>query len=517
MAIVPSLDLRAVDKSASSDAQLAHLATEQGLIGAILASFIYEEGKVCDLFGDSLKPEHFLEPFHGRFYRKLMLMHADGLHAVERLGDLFRKDPAWVELGGMRYVADMIDRAPPSSAATDLAAIVVERFNRRRLKDLAAHIADLADNDSEKGPAEIVDAIEAEVLEIQRSDTRLELTSLDAAADRVMARMVDKTSTVGLDLGLKAIRDITGPWFPSEVVVIGGRPGMGKSALVSNLALRWAAPTFWRSLEHREGDDALSAPRQIPEPVGVIFISEMTEEQMARRMISDIGFALYGVAFPTYQAIRNQRVNSDQEPMMANARETLRGWPIDMIKRTGLKPSQVRSMARRRRAEWARKGLRLGAVVVDHVGLMEADGKAQNRYESQTRVSVELKGLGDDLGCPVVELIQLGRGVDSREDKRPQLSDLKDSGAFEQDADVVLFPFRDSYYAEREKDLPEGSPSSKESEAWATQDARRRSKWTEIIPGKVREGSAAFATKIYTEIAHNAYRDREPPLKGLFD
>jgi replicative DNA helicase len=355
---------------------------------------------------------------------------------------------------------------------------------------------------------------------MQRADAKLAFTSIVEAADAVTDYLDDRTAGQGVQFGIGAMHELTGPMMAGELFLVAGRPGMGKSVLGTNIALRVAAPLWWREQEFSDNLDAFSAGEAInaryhlglPESAGVMEINgEMSGGQMMRRHYADIGFAMFGDRFPSYKDIRLKHVSTEQRAMVDEVKAAVRDWPLVMVKRSGLKVSQLRSMARRQTAKWLRDGVKPGLLILDHVGLLRPEGRTTGRYEAQTEIAIGLHQLADDLGLPILALVQMNREAEKRDNKRPQLSDLRDSGGWEENADVVIFPFREAYYALRE-DAPDDNKNA--GADWATWDARCRSKAMEIIPGKVREGGAGKPQTIWCDVAWNALRPTEPRAKG---
>ncbi len=178
---------------------------------------------------------------------------------------------------------------------------------------------------------------------------------------------------------------------------------------------------------------------------------------------------------------------------------------MTMLRRR-LKMSELRSLARRQASEWHRKGVSLSALIIDHVGLVKPDGGRMDRYEAQTEISNGLKELAEELQCVVIGLNQMNRENEKREDKRPQLSDLRDSGSWEQDADFVIGFYREAYYAQRQ-------PEPKKDLEWDAWDRARKSRTIEAIVLKAREGECGTAM-LWGDVARNAIRGAEP--KGWF-
>lgn len=236
--------------------------------------------------------------------------------------------------------------------------------------------------------------------------------------------------------------------------------------------------------------------------LGVIQINgEMTPDQMTRRHLTDIVFDRWQFQGPKYSDIRKRNVTHDQMQMLYWAHEQLSALPIEMMKKPGLRLRQLRSIVRRQTAEWSRRSIPLGAVFIDHVGLLRTDVR-MDRYEAQTEISNGLKELADELQCVVIGLNQLNRETEKREDKRPQLADLRDSGSWEQDADFVIGFYREAYYALRQPE-PKGDLN------WAEWDRARKSRTVEAIVLKAREG-ACGTVALWADVDRNAIRGAPP-------
>lgn len=248
--------------------------------------------------------------------------------------------------------------------------------------------------------------------------------------------------------------------------------------------------------------------------VGVIEInSEMTTAQMMRRHLTDLCFDRHGSASPFYKDIRRRQISPAQRRMLEQAAQDISAMPLAMVKRTGLTLSSARSLIRRQRAAWAQQGITLGLVTIDHVGLLSADGGGRDRYSDQTAIAIGSKQLADDLGIPVIALVQLNRQVEQRDNKRPTLADLRDSGAWEENADTVIGVFREAYYANKEPEPKAGASGSATELKWDEWDRKRKSRAIDAMLLKVREGEEGVAT-LWASIGHNAIRSSDPNDNG---
>ena len=506
MSMTPALNLRG--EGATQDPPYS-LKAEQALLGALL----YDVDAFWSL-PPGLSKAHFFEPFHGRLFDEITSAIREGRFVdIVTFSEEFRSIAAFRELGGLKYRADLVDAAPPASHARGFGDALIELHHRRTLMEIGRRlVAEAAEiSASEGGSASLIAGLESDLLGLAQSNRKLELTDATSAADEVLRWVDDREGPAGVVTGMPNLDLQLGPLLPGDLILVGGRPSMGKSMVACSIALRVAAPAFWLERERAEifGDAHLS--QRPPEPMGVIELNgEMSVAQMARRHIADIGFTLYGERFPSFKAMRNRAVTFEQRQMMNEAAAVFRTMPIMLLKKTGLKLSELRSIVRRQAAVWLRQGIRVGLVVGDHAGLFQTEGRFTSLYDQQTQLAIGSKELADELGCAFMVLKQLSREVEKRDDKRPQLSDLRDSGAWEENADAVLFPYRDAYYARNEK-----APDDKDLAAYDTWDKRRKSKTIEVAIAKLREGEAGNTVELWGGLAWNAVRPVEPPFGDL--
>jgi replicative DNA helicase len=197
------------------------------------------------------------------------------------------------------------------------------------------------------------------------------------------------------------------------------------------------------------------------------------------------------------------------------AKRIFDGIPMRQIKRTGMKLSALRSLARREASLLARQGVKLGLLTFDHVGLLAPDGRTNGDYEAQSQIARGMKELAGELGVPVLALIQLSRKVEERDDKRPQQSDLRASGQWEENADTIMLAYREAYYAQKEREpVDNGAPGAMVK--WADWDRRRKSTDLELILAKTRDGEGGDV-RLWTKVGHHAVRGIEPRDANAFD
>ncbi|MCC4295836.1 replicative DNA helicase [Brevundimonas aurantiaca] len=481
------------DEAQAARAVPSNIEAEQALLGCVM----FDNEVFYRL--DRLDPGQFYEPFHQRLWGAIASNIASGMLAEPTtLMDRFKTDPAFEEFGGLRYLADLVDRAPPSGNAPSYARSIIDNALRRQISILGDALRSEAP-DPDEDPRDIIGKAESSLLAMQVSNRETRLVSAGEASSRVLAELdAPKEERGGIRTGLEPLDQMLGPLLPGDLALLMGRPSMGKSAAAECIAINIAAPGW---AEYINKADMMPEATQ-----GVIQINgEMSPEQMVRRHLTDIAFSAWMGDGPKYSDIRKGEINYDQRQMLGRADEVLRRMPMTMLRRR-LKMSELRSLARRQAAEWHRKGVSLSALIIDHVGLVKPDGGRMDRYEAQTEISNGLKELAEELQCVVIGLNQMNRENEKREDKRPQLSDLRDSGSWEQDADFVIGFYREAYYAQRQ-------PEPKKDLEWDAWDRARKSRTIEAIVLKAREGECGTAM-LWGDVARNAIRGAEP--KGWF-
>lgn len=445
---------------------------------AVLGIALYDNEAIHVMEG--LGPDHFHEPAHGRIWATITDLLAKGMMADPiMVSGRMTSDQALTEFGGIGFLADLVDQAPPSSSAATFAREIIQLAQRRDLIKLAEQVIENARQDEDA--LRSIGLAEAGLLAMQVKSRPLELITASQASAKVLADLdAPEEARTGIKTGIEALDEALGPLLPGNLLLLMGRPSMGKSAAAECIALNIAASGH-----------------------GVIQINgEMSPEEMTQRHLTDICQARWGYRGPEYRDIRRRRIGHTQREMLQKAHGALEGLPLAMLKRPGLKLSQLRSIARRQAAAWARKGVTLGALIVDHVGLLHPDQSLRDRYADQTVVSNAMKELADELQCVVIGLNQMNRQNENRDDKRPQLSDLRDSGSWEQDADFVIGWYREAYYAQRQTE-------PKKEEEIGTWLNAKASKKVEAIILKARAGEC-LTVNLWGDVARNAIRSQAP-------
>ena len=348
---------------------------------------------------------------------------ADVITVFEHLQSLGKAE----EVGGLVYLNSLAQYVPSASNIRRYGEIVRERAILRKLVTASDEIATTAFSPQGKAVAQILDEAEQKIFHIGEEGSRMKqgFQSMDALVvdllDRVEEMSQNPNDITGVPTGFYDFDRMTSGLQPGDLIVLAARPSMGKTALAINIA------------ENVAVNEGL--------PVAV-FSMEMGASQLAIRIVGSIGRIDQG-------HLRTGKLSDDEWPRLTEAIEKLRNISLHIDETPGLTPSELRANARR----LARQCGKLGLIVVDYLQLMSgSSGDGDNRATELGEISRGLKMLAKELQCPVIALSQLNRGVEQRTDKRPMMSDLRESGAIEQDADVIMFIYRDDYYNKDSKE-----------------------------------------------------------------
>ena len=465
MTVVPTLDLSSAEPHPHHAP--ANIEAEQALLGAVLF-----DNAAYERLSDQLQARHFYEPFHQRLFaameeyiRKAQL--AEPIVLMER----FKQDPAFQELGGLRYLADLVDRAPPAANAADYGRLVYDLALRRDLIRIGGEIALAANTDQEKTAKDQIEFAEQSLYtlaETGQSSTGFVsfAEALHGAVDMAAEAYSRDGGLSGISSGLADLDKMIGGLHPSDLVILAGRPSMGKSALAANIAFHVARNYAYDILP--DGSKKTSSGGVV-----AFYSLEMSAEQLAMRILAEAS----GV--PS-DRLRKGEINASEFGQVRDAALEIQQAPLYFDDTGGLSLAKLTARARRLKRQ---SGLDL--IVVDYLQLVTAGegSRIDNRVQEVSMITQGLKALAKELEVPVIALSQLSRQVESREDKRPQLSDLRESGSIEQDADMVWFVYRESYYLGRAEPR-EGTPEHLQ---WQ-EDMDRVQGMAEVIIGKQRHG-----------------------------
>ncbi|MEM0946831.1 MAG: replicative DNA helicase [Pseudomonadota bacterium] len=455
--------------AADTDAgQIPHnIEAEQQLLGAILTNNdLYD--RVAQIIDDS----HFYEPVHARIWEVAAArISKNALASPVTLKAFLEEDEGLKELGGPAYLARLAGAAIASFAARDYAQMIYDLAIRRKLIDLGQDIADKAARvEVASEPKEqIVEAEQALYKLGEQGQTTQGFQSfLKAVTDAVNvanAAYQRDGGLAGLSTGLADMDKKLGGLHRSDLLILAGRPSMGKTSLATNIAFNIAKA-------YKRGQKPDGSTGAVQGGCVGFFSLEMSAEQLAARVLSEAS------EVPSEQ-IRRGDMTEAEFRRFVEAAKTLEACPLYIDDTPALPISQLAARARRLKREHG-----LDALFVDYLQLVRPASAKDSRVNEVSEITQGLKAIAKELDIPVVALSQLSRQVEARDDKRPQLSDLRESGSIEQDADVVMFVFREEYYAEREK--PSDDALDKMTD-WQERMARLHGK-AEVIIGKQRHG-----------------------------
>ncbi len=442
-----------------------HVEAEQQLLGAILTN-----NDVYDRIASIIKPEHFYEPVHARIYEiATARIQKNALASPVTLKAFMEDDEGLKELGGPAYLARLAGAAISSFAARDYAQMIYDLAIRRELIRLGSEIsAKAARVDVDSEPREqIVEAEQALYQLAEQGQTESGFQSfLKAVTDAVQvanAAYQREGGLAGLATGLTELDKKLGGLHRSDLLILAGRPSMGKTSLATNIAFNIAKA-------YRKGTLPDGSQGAVDGGVVGFFSLEMSAEQLAGRILSEASEI-------SSHKIRQGDMDESEFRRFVEAAKALEACPLFIDDTAAIPIAQLAARARRLKRTHG-----LDLLIVDYLQLVR--GTSDNRVQEIGEISMGLKAIAKELDIPVIALSQLSRQVESREDKRPQLSDLRESGSIEQDADVVMFVYRGEYYKEREK------PDDDNLEAvakWQDDMARLHGR-AEVIIGKQRHG-----------------------------
>lgn len=392
---------------------------EQSVLGGLLL-----DNSAWDRAGDLLNDSDFYRYEHRLIYGAIGALingtkPADVITVFEQLQMLGKAE----ECGGLVYLNALAQSVPSAANLRRYAEIVRERAVLRKLVQASDEIATAAFNPQGRQVSEILDEAEGKIFRIGEEGSRSKQGFL--SMDQLVVQLIDRVNELhengaeevtGVRTGFYDLDRMTAGLQPGDLIVLAARPSMGKTAFALNIG------------EHVAVNEGL--------PV-VVFSMEMGASQLALRMVGSLGRI-------DQSNLRTGRLRDDEWGRLSEAVEKLGKVSMYIDETPGLTPTEVRARARRQ----ARQCGQLGLIIIDYLQLMSGSGggSEENRATVLGEISRGMKGLAKELKCPVIALSQLNRSVETRTDKRPMMSDLRESGAIEQDADVIMFIYRDDYY-----------------------------------------------------------------------
>ena len=459
--------LKAVGEDQASEPLPHNIEAEQQLLGAILTN-----NDTYDRVASVINETHFYDPVHARIYEVAASRIAkNALASPVTLKAFLEDDPGLKELGGPAYLVRLAGAAISSFAARDYAQMIYDLAIRRSLMDLGRDIASKAAKvDVASEPKEqIVEAEQALYKLAEAGQTTQGFQSfLKAVTDAVNvanAAYQRDGGLAGVSTGLTDMDKKLGGLHKSDLLILAGRPSMGKTSLATNVAFNIAKA-------YKKGKLPDGTEGAVNGGVVGFYSLEMSSEQLAARILSE------AAEVPSEQ-IRRGDMTEAEFRRFVEAAKSLEACPLYIDDTPALPISQLAARARRLKREHG-----LDVLIVDYLQLVRPASAKDSRVNEVSEITQGLKAIAKELDIPVIALSQLSRQVENREDKRPQLSDLRESGSIEQDADVVMFVFREEYYKEREK------PGDHDLEAmgkWQEEMERLHGR-AEVIIGKQRHG-----------------------------
>ena len=440
---------------------------EQQLLGAILTN-----NDLFDRVAQILRAEHFSDPVHARIFETAAARIAkNNLASPVTLKAFLEDDAGLAELGGPAYLMRLAGAAISSFAVRDYAEMIYDLAIRRELIDVGNEIAAKAARvEVQSEPKEqIVEAEQKLYALAEQGQTEQGFQSfLTAVTDAVKvanAAYQREGGLAGVSTGLIDMDKKLGGLHRSDLLILAGRPSMGKTSLATNVAFNIARA-------YKKGITSSGEEGAVDGGVVGFFSLEMSAEQLASRILSEVA------EIPSNQIRRGDFTEGEFRRIVDAAKE-LEAAPLFIDDTPALPISQLAARARRLKRTHG-----LDALFVDYLQLVRGTGRSENRVNEISEITMGLKAIAKELDIPVVALSQLSRQVENREDKRPQLSDLRESGSIEQDADVVMFVFREEYYKEREKP---GDHELDKMAIWQEEMERLHGK-AEVVIGKQRHG-----------------------------
>lgn len=467
---------------------------EQALLGALLI-----DNRLVEDVQLLLKPAHFSEDIHARIYAAILLTVDRNLVANPiTLKPKFEADPALAQLGGVGYLVTLSANSAALIGARDFARQIYDLAVLRELIRVGRSMVEQAmDTSHDLAPeAQVQDA----ELALYKVAEQGQVGGGAVAFGDALAKAVESIDRArrsggglsGVTTGLTALNNAIGGLHKSDLLILAGRPGMGKTALATNIAFAAAQRALIDKRHNVEEQQRIGA--------GVAFFSlEMSADQLAGRVLAEQS-QISG------EDLRKGKIDARQFDRLVDASREIEEIPLYIDDTPGLTIAALRTRARR-----LKRQRQIGLIVVDYLQLLQGSGRSNeaNRVQELSEITRGLKTLAKELNVPVLALSQLSRAVEQREDKRPQLADLRESGSIEQDADIVLFVYREEYYHGQKKP-EEGSDKFVK---WMEKGERVRGR-AEVLIAKQRHGATGTIEvrfiKDYTKFTDLTDEDRLP-------
>ena len=453
-----------------------NIEAEQTILGSILAN-----NEIFDEITDQLDENYFFDPIHQKVYKIISNLISKGLLANPvTIKNFFNSKEELVEIGGVDYLIKLTKVSTTKNQIKYYSQLLSDLYIRRQLINISEETLEESKNkDLEISGTNILENTERKLFEIaergefQRSFVTFK-DALKETIDMATAAYKNDQGIVGVPSGLTDLDDRLGGLHKQDLIIIAGRPSMGKTALATNIA-------FNASLNIKKNNLKTSV---------AFFSLEMSSEQLSTRILAEQSRI-------KSNDIRRGKINQDDFERFIEASKNLEMLPLHIDDTPAITISALSNRARRLKRK---EGLDL--IVIDYIQLMKSSGyRNEGRVLEIAEITQGLKALAKELEVPVLALSQLSRQVEQREDKKPQLSDLRESGSIEQDADVVMFVFREQYYLEKQ----EPKPGTAEHVEWQEKMSQIHNE-AEIIIGKQRHGPTGVI-KLEFESAFTKFKD----------
>ena len=464
-------------KSISKEIKLpSNIEAEQALIGSVLVN-----NDIVDEIASILSGKEFYDPLHSKIYEFIEKLHNKGMIANPiTLKNAFENEDSLSEVGGVEYLVKLTRFSSSVRQCIDYAKIIHEKFVKRELVKISENLTeDSLDESLEKTGDDIIQDTEKLLFDLAERGTFSQSFShfgkaLDQTLEMATNAMKNDQGLVGVPTGLTDLDERLGGLHKSDLVIIAGRPSMGKTALATNIAFHAAKKN---SNENRKS-------------VVAFFSLEMSSEQLSTRIVSEQSKI-------KSNDIRRGKITEEEMNRLIETSRSIHELPMLIDETPAITISTLSNRARR-----IKRLFGLDLIVIDYIQLMSASSKRYDgRVQEISEITQGLKALAKELNVPVLALSQLSRAAEQRDDKRPQLSDLRESGSIEQDADVVMFVYREEYYLERKEPKPGGIEyaewQSKMNEVLGSAD---------IIIGKQRHGPTGNV-KVEFEAIYTKFKD----------
>ena len=437
-----------------------NIEAEQALLAALLTS-----NSVYERISDFLKPEHFYDDVNGKIFEAIAkLLENNQLADPLTLKNYFLQKDEIAAIGGERYLIELAKNSPILSNTTEYGKLIYDLYQRREILKISDEITNEANSfDLESNASQIIEKAEVKLYNLSSTgeanqDFKKFSMSLVEAINSAESAYKREGQLSGIPTGFTDLDQLLGGFHKTDLLILAGRPSMGKTALATNIAFKMVKA---KSMDDENKKNIIG-----------FFSLEMSSEQLATRILAEDSSI-------SSEKIRRGQLNSNDFQKIVKSSQTLGDLSLYIDDSPNLSISALRTRARRLKRKYG-----LDAIVIDYLQLIRPSlSRPDNRVLEIAEMTRNLKSLAKELSMPVLCLSQLSRQVEQRDDKRPQLSDLRESGAIEQDADVVMFIYREEYYTERK----EPSPGTEDYQKWQEKMAKIHNV-AEVLVAKQRHG-----------------------------